>query len=77
MSEETQHPLYPDRENRSVTVRGTTNPGWFTGPAAIWTAGAAPKIIGPFDDVKQALQYQSDHAQGSQIFPYYTPEQAK
>lgn len=71
----TQHPLYPDRETVSITVRGNTMAGWFTGPAVIWTGGAEPKVVGPFRDVQAAMLWQSAHAQGSQIFPFYSREE--
>lgn len=67
------HPLYTDRENKTITIRGDSMPGWFTGQAAIWTGGSAPKIIGPFESCKDAMLWQADHAPGSQIFPYYEP----
>lgn len=68
------HPEFPDRENHTVTGRGgQTMPGWWTGPAALWTGGNAPRVIGPFPDVESALKYQTDHAPGSKIFPIDPP----
>lgn len=67
------HPLYPERENLTVTIRGQAMPGWFTGQAAIWTGGTTPRIVGPFDDCKSALQYLSDTHPGGQVFPYDEP----
>jgi hypothetical protein len=68
------HPLYPERANQTVTVRGQAMPGWFTGQAAIWTGGTSPRIIGPFEDCKAALNYMSDTHPGGQVFPYDEPE---
>jgi hypothetical protein len=67
------HPLYPDRTTINVTIRGNTMAGWFSGEAAIWTGGADPKIVGPFEGVREAMLWQADNAPGSQIFPYYPP----
>jgi hypothetical protein len=74
MSEETRHAQYPERHTVSVTVHGNTLPGWFSGPAAIWTGGSSPRIIGPFDSVTEAMKYLADHAPGAQIFPYEAPK---
>lgn len=76
MTSQEAHPNYSDRHNQVITFRGQPYPGWFDGPAAIWTGGAAPKVIGPFEGVREAMEYQADHAPGSQIFPYYTPDEA-
>lgn len=72
----TQHPLYPERESRTITIRGVEMPGLFTGPAAIWTGGSSPRVIGPFDDVLAAQKYManSPHASNGQIFPIDPPE---
>lgn len=69
-----QHPLYPERENLTVTFRGQAMPGWFTGPACIWTGGSSPRVVGPFDDCKKALTYAADKHPGAQVFPYNEPE---
>lgn len=69
-----QHPLYPERENQTVTVRGQAMPGWFTGRAAIWTGGTAPRVVGPFDTAKDALSYMGDRHPGGQVFPFDEPE---
>lgn len=76
MSNENPHSEFPGRENKTVTVRGQTMPGWFTGPAAVWTGGHAPRVIGPFPDVESALKYQTDHAPGAKVFPIDPPESA-
>lgn len=68
------HPLYPERSSQTVTIRGQAMPGWFTGEACIWTGGSSPRIIGPFDDCKSALEYASDRHPGAQVFPYDLPE---
>ena len=57
----------------TVTVRGQSIPGFFSGRAALWTGGSSPRIIGPFDSAQDAMQYQMDHAPGSQIFPFSEP----
>lgn len=72
MSNET-HPLYPERHSETVTVRGQSVPGFFSGRAAIWTGGSSPRIIGPFDSAHDAMEYQMDKAPGSQIFPFSEP----
>lgn len=70
----TDHPLYPERQTETVTIRGVSQPGWFTGPAAIWTGGHSPRVIGPFPTVTEALKYQGEHAAGSQVFPIDPPQ---
>lgn len=71
------HPLYPERETVTIALRGQEMPGWFTGPAALWTGGAEPRVIGPFDGVAQAQQFMSTNpgAAGAQIFPISTVEE--
>ena len=73
MTDENHHPLYPERQTQSITVRGTSMPGWFTGQACIWTGGSSPRCIGPFDDVTDAMVYASEHHPGAQFFPYDQP----
>lgn len=68
-----EHALYPERTTETVTVRGQSVPGFFSGRAAIWTGGSSPRIIGPFEDARAAMEYQMDHAPGSSIFPYNEP----
>lgn len=72
---EDQHPLYAERSTMTVTVRGQSVPGFFSGPAAIWTGGSSPRVIGPFDTARQAMEWQMDHAPGSQIFPFSAPDE--
>jgi len=67
------HPLYPERETQTLTIRGTTMPGWFTGEACIWTGGSSPRCIGPFPDVSEAMKYAETRHPGSQFFPYNKP----
>lgn len=71
--EPTPHPLYPDRTVLSVTIRGNTSPGWFSGQAGVWTGGPEPKIVGPFDSARDALMWQADNAPSAQVFPFYPP----
>lgn len=66
-----QHALYGDRESKTVSHRGQVLPGWFSGEAAVWTGGSAPRIVGPFEDVEKAMDWVEDHAPGAGIFPYY------
>jgi hypothetical protein len=73
VSDEQQHALYPERDSETVTVRGQSVPGFFSGRAAIWTGGSSPRIIGPFDSAREAMEYQMDKAPGSQIFPFSEP----
>jgi len=75
MSDE-QHPLYSDRNTIDITVQGQSLPGWFSGRAAIWTGGSSPRIIGPFDTARDAMEYQMNKAPGSQIFPYSEPDES-
>lgn len=71
----TGHPQYPERDSENVNVRGTIMPGWFSGRAAIWTGGASPRIIGPFDSVSDAMGYANKKAlPGAGFFPYDEPE---
>lgn len=65
--------VYPDRETTSVFVRGQTFPGWFSGPACVWTGGTAPRVIGPFATAEDALEYQAEHAPGSKVLPIDMP----
>lgn len=71
-----QHPLYPERQNRTITIRGVEMPGLFTGPAAIWTGGSSPRVIGPFEDVLAAQLYMTRNpvASNGQLFPIDPPE---
>jgi hypothetical protein len=73
------HPLYPERHVKTITVRGVDMPGLFTGPAAIWTGGSSPRVIGPFEDVLAAQQYMTRNATASngQIFPIDPPEEQR
>lgn len=71
-----QHPLYDERTTETVTVRGQSVPGFFSGRAAIWTGGSSPRIIGPFDSAREAMEYQMDKAPGSQIFPFNEPTES-
>lgn len=77
MNHETEpHPLYPERQNKTITVRGVDMPGLFSGPAAIWTGGSSPRVIGPFDGVLAAQLYMARNADASngQVFPIDEPE---
>lgn len=73
ISTKVSHPLYPERSTQSITIRGTTMPGWFTGEACIWTGGSSPRCIGPFDDITEAMKYAETRHPGSQFFPYNKP----
>lgn len=68
-----RHPTYPSRDTVAVTVRGQVMPGWFSGPAVVWTGGAQPIIIGPFPSAQEALEYQTEHAPGANVFPIEAP----
>lgn len=69
------HPLYPERWTHTVQLRdGVALPGWFTGPAMIWTGGSSPRCIGPFDTVTLAMDYATSRHPGAQFFPYDEPE---